>query len=378
MELDIYNQIVNDYKENEDKVRLISIMTDYCSDENTTPEDIYKLKVKLETEFSLDVGCKYMYIGRTPINYGCDLREIFYNRNNELIEGGAELLEIFKQKKMDDMWHIMTDIDDTIYPNTEHSTYIAGSDASWHNKVPYPGIKLFYYRFYQQMQNKYAKYSTILSATPGALKTSKLRNTILKEVLRKYGFIQGPESKIKILSNIGSIVENYNTISNKRVADKLTELFVLLGNTKFERFKQYISIFPEYKILFIGDNGQGDVLAGQRMLELTDTDELRDRCNVFIHKVYDIGNYKTVNEEAQNISRMHFFKNYAEVATRFSALGIFTEDQASDIKRAIETQKKLRNNSRFSNLYGGKRSCRNKGTKSSASRANKNKTRRKN
>jgi hypothetical protein len=148
-----YNTLVSNFKTNKNKVEIVRLMIEYCRD--ATPEDIYNLKVKMETEFALDVDCKYCYFGSTPSDYGCDLREILFERDElqieggKLTEGGETLLNIFREKKLPDMWHIMTDVDDTLYPNTEHGTYIAGSDISWDQKHPYPGIISFYNKFYE-------------------------------------------------------------------------------------------------------------------------------------------------------------------------------------------------------------------------------------
>jgi hypothetical protein len=342
----VYTQMVNNFKAKKDKKALIKIMKDYCQLETTTPQNIYDLKKKLEINFSTDVNCTYCYTLSTPIDYGCDLREIFYDRNNTLIEGGQELLDIFYQKKLPDIWHIMTDIDDTLYPNTEHGTYIAGSDNSWYQKTPYPGIITFYNSFYKKLPNN-SKYTTILSATPGCLKHSKLQDKkgLLHSILKVYGFIQGPESKIQVSSYSGDIITNcvsqycgsQNTSSD---VNSIPELFKLFGNTKFERFKQYISIFPEYRILFFGDNGQGDVLAGKQMVEFN------DRCNVFIHKVSEDGKtFKSVIEESQGIDRLNFFKNYYEASLKLQELGILNQEDVNNIKNAVETRTALRANS---------------------------------
>jgi hypothetical protein len=361
---DIFNQMVDEFKANKNKPKIIEMMTAYCSKETTTPQQIYDLKKMLEVDFSKKVDCKYCYKSTsTPTDYGCDLREIFYDRKNTLIEGGQALLDIFNEKKLPDMWHIMTDIDDTLYPNLEHGSYIAGSDLSWTEKKPYPGIVLFYNLFYQHLPVN-SRYTTILSATPGCFKYGKLvdEKGLLHSIIQNYGFIHGPDGKGQFL-NPGAILDvalncighycGYNNNTYNNVND-ISNLHKLLGNTKFERFKQYISIFPEYKILFIGDNGQGDVLAGKQMLEFT------DRCRVFIHKVSEDGvNFKTVLEESSNIPRLNFFKNYYDVAFEFEKLGIFNTGEATEVKNEIVQQLKLEDNSKFATLYnisGGKSS----------------------
>ncbi len=379
--VDIYMQMVEDFKTNHNKQNLIRIMTEYCKQESTQPQDIYNLKKLLETKFSKKVDCTYCYKTHTPIDYGCDLREIFYNRNNELIEGGQELLDIFKQKKLPDIWHIMTDIDDTLYPNTETikiiniTTYIAGSDISWAQKTPYPGIITFYESFYKKLPIN-SKYTTILSATPGCFKNSKLNDdhNILHDILKNYGFIQGVEGKFEIASYTGRIITNmgsnllgravdkiepflpknkYTTRSSSASVNDISNLFKLFGNTKFERFKQYLSIFPEYKIIFIGDNGQGDVLAGMQMLNYMKTLNLDDRCHVFIHKVSENGrNFKQVPEETNNKpERLNFFKNYYELSLKFEQLGIFDENDVKQIKQSIVTKLKTSPYRQFIGLY---------------------------
>lgn len=360
----VFNQMVNDFKENKDKHNLIRIMTNYCQQQSTTPQNIYDLKVKLELEFSSEVKCVYCYTF-TPDDYGCDLREIFYNRKNELIEGGQQLLDIFREKKIpEDIWHIMTDIDDTLYPNTEHGTYIAGSDISWTQKEPYPGIKEFYNTFYKTLPEN-SRYTTILSATPGCLKDGKLKdkNGLLHSILKNYGFIQGPESKYQVTSYIGDIITNctsrYCGTQNTTNIQSISDLFKLFGNTKFQRFVQYSNIFPEYKILFIGDNGQGDVLAGTQMITAN------DNCHVFIHKVSEDGiNFKKSEEEEQNIQRLNFFKNYYELAQKFQELGILTQSNVNSVKNSIDSKIKLREYSKFANLYNIPNTISNTGGKS--------------
>ena len=360
---DVFNNMVESFTENKNKNELIQIMKEFCKKSDGLK--IYELRKRLELDFSKEVNCQYCYItSETPIDYGCDLREIFYDRKNNLIKNGKKLLDIFNGKKLKDMWHIMTDVDDTLYPNIEFG--IAGSDKSWEQKEPYPGIEQFY-KLFQSNSTKCSDYTTILSATPGCLKRSKLKDSkkLLHKILGEngYGFIQGVESKGQIFSHrgdIGSNIYNYLLKSVKTPTDTkhISELFQLFGNTKFERFQQYSTIFPEHKLIFIGDNGQGDVFAGIQMLEENKT------CHVFIRRVCEDGKYfKIVPEEDYEIERLHFFNNYYDLAKEFQTLGIFNEDNVEDIKKSIKTQV---TGTKFKHLYssvfneskGGKRKSR--------------------
>ena len=41
---DIFNQLVDEFKANKNKPKIIEMMTAYCSKETTTPQQIYDLK----------------------------------------------------------------------------------------------------------------------------------------------------------------------------------------------------------------------------------------------------------------------------------------------------------------------------------------------
>jgi len=343
----IYNNLVTTFKQNKNKSEMISLMLDFCNKTTTTNRDVYNLKKKMEINFPNDVDCPYCYILKTPNNYGCDLREIFYDRENNLIPNGQVLLDVFNKKKIDDVWHIMTDVDDTLYPNTEKGTYIAGSDHSWVQKKPYPGIIKFYEEFYSSLPEELTRYSTILSATPGCLKTSKIQNhrDVLTNIIGEFGFIQGEESKQKLLSYTKEIAENFfekqikNNFVKKKTINNIDsnpnlELYTYFGNMKFKRFEQYLNLFPEYNILFIGDNGQGDVIAGKQMLE-----KYPKRCNVFIHQVCENEiNYKEPSNSDKLINNLFFFKTYLELSNKMKTLKIFNNDNISKIQQDFISQ----------------------------------------
>jgi hypothetical protein len=345
---EVYRNLVEKFKLTKNKSESISIMLEFCNRQDTTNMDVYTLKKKMEIQFSIDVDCKYCYTV-TPVNYGCDLREIFFDRENNLTENGQSLLDVFERKKIDDVYHIMTDIDDTLYPNTEHGTYIAGSDISWHSKTPYPGIIKFYNLFYNKL-SELSRYSTVLSATPGCLKNSKIikKKESISRVLGDFGFIQGEESKTKYASFAPGIISNffskqgsnYNSTSN-------LELYTYLGNMKFERFKQYLKLFPEYKIFFIGDNGQGDVIAGKQMLQ-----HAPNRCKVFIHRVCEDGqNFKVPSRQDNGIQGLSFFKTYNDLGKIFQEIGIFNENDILELTNKFNEEIQNPINTTFKHLY---------------------------
>jgi len=354
---EFYETFKTKYRRRMDKPNMIRDLIAFCGSPETSNGAVYELKKKLEIDFIREVQCKYAYLFTTPNDYGCDLREIIFNKDGTTTDDGEILLGIFETKKLPEQrLHILTDIDDTLYPNIEHGTYIAGSDRSWIQKQPYPGIISFYRRFYQKLPEK-SRYSTILSATPGFLKNYKLVAPRLNEILKNtsdtnedFGFIQGIESKNELLSYIGNIAYNATHPQESVARPDSSQLFVRFGTLKFERFVQYSKIFPEYDFIFIGDNGQGDVLAGTKMLEYMTSMRTPERCTVAIHIVSDEnGNQKHVAEQDINISGLHFFTSYFELATILHILHIFDEDDIADISRDITDVFRIQ---RRTNMYG--------------------------
>ena len=265
--------------------------------EYRTALEVFMLKKKLETEFSTEVKYPYILPAEISLHYGCDLRELFFNRVGKIIDDDGNynhtltynkrenLLHLFQQKQHlfqgAKIPHILTDIDDTLYPNPHEYMGVAGSDSSWTAKQHYPGIRLFYQRFYKNLP-KEAQYTTVLSATPGFLKSRKLadKHKLIRPILgESFGFIQGSDT----IHEIGTtpLLSVYSHGMNGR--------FQMYGTTKYHRCREYARLFPEFRLIFIGDNGQGDLIAGKKMLD----DVLLADTMVFIHQIVDSHGLKT-------------------------------------------------------------------------------------
>ena len=336
----LFDELVANFLKEQNKATVINALTSFCTVNN--PDKVYAIRVKMDTEFALAAKCKYCYPS-PPSDYGCDLREMLYDLQGKVTQEGRDLLALFKHKQVPGgIPHIMTDIDDTLYPNTEHKTYIAGSDVSWHRKKIYPGAKMFYQRFYSKIP---VPYSTILSATPGCAKGHKLHDERLHSVLGKFSFIQGEERVSAFPAYSLDILRNWKSKVSGVPLPELSGLHKMFGHMKFERFKQYCSLFPEYIIYFIGDDGQGDVLAGTEMLKHS------KRCHVFIHNICEDGvNYKE-RPKGSPKKRMHYFKHYGELATIFKEIGVFNEQDESAVHRSLWEEVLLPSNDQFRHLY---------------------------
>jgi len=86
---------------------------------------------------------------------------------------------------------------------------------------------------------------------------------------------------------------------------------------KFENFKNYKEIYPEYKFIFIGDNGQGDALAGSLMKK-----EVKDDIEIFIHQVKDKGLSSGYTKEWESKLGIIFFLNYIDAAFQATKKGL--------------------------------------------------------
>ena len=303
--------------------KLNQVMTRYKQAQDF--DSIDRLKEKLDVSFSKDVGCQYSYFASTPNSYGCDLRELIFNRDGSTTAQGEALLETFAdvarmsaEKGKSKLFHVVTDIDDTLYANHMHHTYVAGSDDSWIQHTPYPGVAALHQQLHT-LDNA-TSYTTVLSGTPGPLKSKKLHSAALHDILGKnFAFIQGIESKRDIFSLGPSILA---TAWNKGINPD-GEFYKKLATTKFMRFKQYAKIFPERRFIWIGDNGQGDEVVGRWMLQQKDVS-----VTVCIHTIRP-------SDPAEQII---YFKSYTELARKLVQKGIIKRKHVKVVKRSAASE----------------------------------------
>lgn len=330
----VYSTLVNTYRGRVSETTKGEILTSlnatfYAYLRNNRRSDINALKKMLDVSFSKDVDCKYRYLLATPNSYGCDLRELIFNRDGTTTREGEALLTTFQAiasaydaANIPKVYHVLTDIDDTLYANRGGKTCIAGSDMSWPEHIAYPGVTELHRRLHS-LQNS-THYSTVLSATPGAMKTKKLNSQELKDILGKtdFSFIQGIEGKREILRNAPSIV----LTSAYRGNNPDGAFYRTLAETKYARFQQYARIFPERQYIWIGDNGQGDEVAGIRMLNQQDV-----TVTVCIHIVRQ-------PVEGSMDPRIIYFNTYSELATKLFDRGILGRGHVSAIIKSAKTE----------------------------------------
>eukprot|EP00536_Pseudo-nitzschia_multiseries_P010728 jgi/Psemu1/297650/fgenesh1_pm.337_\ len=167
------------------------------------------------------------------------------------------------QRRYSMAWRkILSDVDDTLLSSGGH--YPAGIDKRYPKKVVYPGVLAFYRELDlgtsgpdDWPENRVGNL-VFLSARPHVYKDVSEKSNFAKfEKLREVGEDgrRGMHTTPSLLS--GDLASGSQFITRND--------FEPLAVKKFENFKRYVSIYPEYQHIFVCDNGQGDVKAGEMM-----------------------------------------------------------------------------------------------------------------
>ena len=121
-----------------------------------------------------------------------------------------------------------------------------------------------------------------------------------------------------------------------------------LARKKFDNFRKFVSIYPEYKHYFICDNGQGDVRAGEMMFDQYPA----HFGGLFVHLVKDL--HLTHGFDAERwrrkglLKKTCFFTSYPDAALfaatqkppliRMSGLRRVCQDSVADFQYILPTQ----------------------------------------
>lgn len=146
---------------------------------------------------------------------------------------------------------VLSDIDDTLFVNWK--------DARFPQRTVYPGVLQLYAELVRGPDDAGAGSLTFLTARPED----------------RWGFVE--EHSRRSLAGRGLTMEfailcgDFRALWNDDV----------IADKKFDNFVQYRQLFPEYGFVFVGDSGQGDAIAGRKMLAHA-PDAVRA---VFIHDV---------------------------------------------------------------------------------------------
>ena len=222
---------------------------------------------------------------------------------NDPTGGGAVRLLIQAKTK------IVSDVDDTL--ECSGGLYPAGVDKRYERHTPYPGVGTFY------REIDLCGSGDVISALPAKGWAADFGN-----MLGNLIFVSARPHLYKDLSELRSYAK-FASLVKKGVLHCTPSLlpgsliggreFVLrdrlepLAENKFTNFREYATLYPEYEYVFVGDNGQADVRAVARMMELPFV-KIR---SAFIHVVQPL---ELTYGIPTDISNFCFFTNYVQAA----------------------------------------------------------------
>ena len=216
-----------------------------------------------------------------------------------------------KRRKQFEWRKILSDIDDTLVCSFGPS--LAGIDQSYPPKAIYPGVL----RFYRELDlgvagndDEWDKHRVgnlvFLSARPHVYKD--LAEQVTFEKLKA---LKGDENNPCGMHTTPSLLAGSMETGGDYLFRGLMEP---IARKKFDNFREYSTLYPEFKFVFIGDNGQGDVRAAEMILESVEQRKNVER--IYIHEVQPL--HKTFAQSPESKSptspSICYFRTYVDAA----------------------------------------------------------------
>ena len=170
---------------------------------------------------------------------------------------------------------VLSDVDDTL--TCSGGSYPAGVDKRFGKKVVYPGVLSFYRELDLGTQGP----ETWPPNTPGNLVFLSARPHLYKDVSEKHSFAKFQKLSERGMHTMPSLLAGDMASGSAFI---LTDDMEPLAIKKFNNFQKYVAIYPEFKHVFVGDNGQGDLKAGELMYDYLP----RHLEALYIHIVQDL------------------------------------------------------------------------------------------
>lgn len=214
------------------------------------------------------------------------------------------------KRRIQTQWRkVLSDVDDTLF--SSGGMYPAGVDKRYPKKVVYPGVLAFYRELDlgtdgpEEWQEDRVGNLVFLSARPHVYKDMSEKANFAKfEKLRVPG-----EDGRKGMHTVPSLLSGDLASGSSYIVMNDMEP---LARKKFDNFRRYVSIYPEYQHTFVCDNGQGDVRAGEMMFDSFPYEFEA----LYVHMVMDIPKTFGYDPERwrQKEFKPIFFRTYPEAA----------------------------------------------------------------
>jgi hypothetical protein len=198
---------------------------------------------------------------------------------------------------------VLSDVDDTLV--CSGGSYPSGIDKRYGKKVMYPGVL----GFYRELDLGIDGAEEWPSHTVGNLVFLSARPHLFKDMSEKINFAKFQKLQNRGMHTVPSLLPGD---IRSGVDTLVTNDFEPLARKKFENFQQYVSIYPEFRHVFVCDNGQGDVMAAELMVEAFP----KQVEAIYVHQVQEISKTYKYDPESWKTKPVKpiFFKNYPQAA----------------------------------------------------------------
>lgn len=153
---------------------------------------------------------------------------------------------------------IVSDIDDTLF--SSGGAFPAGCDKRFPKRTLYPGILELFRVLHADSGSDGAGDLALLSARPHTYKdlTENLSYAYFAS-LRQANLLHATPTLLA-----GDLTSSLQIVTK---ASAPTVAFEAVAAKKLDNFLQFVQLYPDYEVIFFGDNGQGDVRTAERMLQ---------------------------------------------------------------------------------------------------------------
>merc|ERR1711871_1501721 len=226
---------------------------------NTKLDDLSELKSLTDSKGDFNSMHKLVFIDiRTSCVRSAILKHIA--ENAKVQEAHSKISSKLGKRRKQLAWRkVLSDIDDTLLCSFGPS--LAGIDRSYPPKVTYPGVLSFYRELdmgtvgADEWQDRWRSNLVFLSARPHIYKdmSENVSFAKFKALKEKSGMHTTP-------SLLAGSMESGSQFLFQGLMDPLAQ-------KKYDNFREYLTLYPEFKCIFIGDNGQGDVRVSEMIYD---------------------------------------------------------------------------------------------------------------
>lgn len=215
---------------------------------------------------------------------------------------------LFKTKRSRDrkrkFWRkVLSDVDDTL--SCSGGSYPSGIDKRYGKKVIYPGVL----GFYRELDLGVDGPLEWPSHTAGNLVFLSARPHVYKDVSEKINYAKFEKLKERGMHTTPSLLAGD---INSGLETVFKNDFEPLAQKKYRNFKQYVTIYPEFRHVFVCDNGQGDLRAAELMVDAYP----KEIEAIYVHEVQPRSKTYKYNPEFWRDKPVKpiFFRTYIEAA----------------------------------------------------------------